>query len=155
MLVMLLALGCTLRKVISDWITDFVYMVVATVYNIMMSDWLLVIVIFFLLHNVTSDYWWFCTCPCSYLTQMCAFIHPHKWFECDCTLHFVDLITFFYSSSLIFSASFPVPGHLVLQHCKLAWWGPGNETINIMYTCEPSWAKACVALQLSLCSMRK
>ena len=53
-----------------------------------------------------------------------------------------------HSSSL--SASFPVPSQLVLQHSNLAWWGPGNETISIMYTCEPSWAKACVALQLSL-----
>ena len=83
------------------------------------------------------------------------------WFEFarDCTLHFL-VITFFSKEALEFIditslIPRPRPAAALLQHCKLGWWGPGNETISIMYTCEPSWAKACVAFQLSLCSMRK
>ena len=111
--------------------------------------------------SVSDIVWrWFCMPAITllytmYINLMSDYFY---WFEFvrDCTLHFL-VITFFKEAlefidiiSLI-SRSRPA----LLQHCKLAWWRPGNETISIMYTCEPSWVKACVALQLSLCSMRK
>ena len=83
-----------------------------------------------------------------YFTQ-CILSPTSEWFYrfefvCDCTSHFAVIIFFQkkHSSSLILLASFPGPFQLMLQHCKLAWWGPGNEAISTMYTCEPSWAKA-------------
>ena len=106
--------------------------------------------------SVSDTVWWSCMPAISYntlhsvinLMSDCFYWFKFAW---DCTLHFV-VITLFpkqYSSSLVLSASFPGPTHLFLQHSKLAWWGPGNKTISIMYTCEPSWAM-CATSTVSL-----